>query len=235
MVIVTPDRISIDLEAISSRNLVETPHHLIEQIAGTAAMQGADRNRIAEAQREKLPAFILAAIIVRLVGDQNRLVASAPQPLSDRRILIEHSRCTVDHEQHEIGCLDCGLDLFGDLDVEIRTPGHPTAGIDDREVVPQPLGIVFVAISGDAGTILDDRRPLPHDPVEQGALAHVGTPDDDDLAERFGGAHDLASRARRSAVPSVGMISTGLGRSVTLMSSRNRPSADRHTSGSRYR
>jgi hypothetical protein len=43
----------------------------VEQIAGAAAVQGAHRVRLAEAERHELPAFLLAAVVVGLVRDHD--------------------------------------------------------------------------------------------------------------------------------------------------------------------
>ena len=60
-----------------------------------------------------------------------------------------------------------------------------SARVDQFEKTVVGLHQVRDAIAGDAGGGLDDRNPLAGQPVEQRALPHVGTADDDD----FGNGH----------------------------------------------
>ncbi len=191
-------------------------------------MQRADRVRLAGAEREELPAVVLAALVVGLVGDQQHRRLDAPQPVGQRLVVVGHAGGRVDEEQHDVGRLDGGLDLAADLGVEIVAARQPAAGVDQQELDPEPLGLGLVAVAGDAGAILDDGHLFADDAVEQRALADVGPPDDDNGGQR----HDDGSKALRSEMPSVAMTSTARGSSSTVVPSRKRPS-DRHTSGSR--
>ena len=191
-------------------------------------MQCADGIRIAGAERQELPAVVLAPVVVGLVGDQQHGRLDPPQPIGEGLVVLGHARRRVDQEQHDVGGLDGRLDLAADLRVEVVAARQPAAGVDQQEVDAQPLGLGLLAVAGHAGSVLDDGHLLADDPVEQRALADVGAADDDDGGQR----HDAGSSALRSEMPSVAMTSTGRGSSSTVVPSRNRPS-DRQTSGSR--
>ena len=70
------------------------------------------------------------------------------------------------------------LALPAHLLVERVAPGHPAAGVDERELAALPLGVDLLAVAGDAGLLLDDRLAAAEDPVHQRRLADVGTTDD---------------------------------------------------------
>ena len=179
-------------------------------------MQRADRVRLAEPEGEELPALVLAAVVVGLVGDDDDVVAAAPQPVGDRLVVVGHPDRGVDDEQHDVGVAHGRLDLAADLHLEVAAARHPPAGVDDPERHAEPLGLERLAVAGDAGPVLDDRRLLADDPVEQRALADVGPADDGDDGGHASVTSLMRSRApARRAWPSVATTSTGRGRSST--------------------
>ena len=77
----------------------------VEQVAGAPAVQGADRVRLAETEGQELPALVLAAVVVGLVGDDDDVVAAAAQPVGDGLVVVGHPDGRVDDEQHDVGVL----------------------------------------------------------------------------------------------------------------------------------
>ena len=241
-VVGVPQRIALvverDVDDRLAGALGQHAEQLVEQVAGTSAVQGADRLRLAEAQRQELPPVVLAAVVVGLVGHQDDGCLETTQPVGHRLVVLSEPHRGIDDEQHDVGLLDGGLHLAADLLVELVAAGQPPAGVDEHERHAQPLGLHLLAVASDPGTILHDGHLPTHDAIEQGALPHVGATDDDDCWQT----HDTLSRtatlaswalrARRKAMPSVGTTSTTRGSSATVVPSRKRPSL-RHTSGSR--
>ena len=168
-------------------------HKIIDQFRRTKHEISAD----AEAEGEELPPLVLAPIVVRLVGDDDDVMAAAAQPAGDRLVLVGHAHRRVDDEQHDVGPPHGRLDLPADLGVEVAATRHPTAGVDDPERDAEPLGLELLAVTGDAGTVLDDGRLLTDDPVEQRALADVGPAHDGD-DRKVGGRRDLGTHWRPS-------------------------------------
>ena len=197
-------------------------------------MQGADRVRLTEPERKELPALVLPAVVVGFVGDDDHLAPVATQPAGDRLVLVGHPDGRIDHEQHNVGATNGRLHLAAHLDLEIAAGRRPAARVDHPERHAEPLGLELLAVAGDAGPVLDDRRLLAEDAVEQRALADVGPADDHDDRQRGDRCvtHEH-SRAARNAWPSVATTSTGLGRSSTELPSRKWPSSDKQTSGKR--
>ena len=164
-------------------------------------MQGAHRVRLTEPERHELPAVVLAAIVVGLVGDEDHVVATPSQPVGDRLVVVGDANGRVDDEQHDVGPADGGLDLARHLGVQrrCRAAGHPASGVDDAEGDAEPLRFDLLAIAGDAGAVLDDRGLLADDAVEQRRLADVGASDDGDDGKAVSGHARSVPRARRAA------------------------------------
>ena len=99
----------------------------VEEIAGTAAVEGAHRIRLAQPEGHELPALVLPAIVVGLVGDEDHVVAAAPQPVGDRLVVVGDADRGVDDEQHDVGVADRRLDLSGHLGVERRSARCPAS------------------------------------------------------------------------------------------------------------
>ena len=87
----------------------------------------------------------------------------------------------VDDEQDDVGLGDRepGLLLDARLDRVVRVELEP-AGVDDDEPPAVPLGVAVQPVAGRPGAVLDDRRALAEEPVEQRALADVRSADDGD-------------------------------------------------------
>ena len=249
------DRIAlvVHLAPAVGEHIGDAGDHLVEEIAGAAPVQCTHGIRLADAEGEELPAVALAAVVVGLVGDEQRRAPGLAQPVGDRRVVVGDPDRAVDEEQHEICGAHGGLDLAAHLRIELGATRQPAAGVDEAELDAQPLPHELLAVAGDAGPVLHDRVLLADDPVEQGALADVGTADDDDRRqldlwvqlghastfEIWGamtppGGRDRApdSSAARRAMPLVAMTSTGRGSSSTRTPSRKTPPV-RHTSGNR--
>ena len=190
--------------------------------------------RIAEAERERLPDQALAVGVVDLVDDEEHLAAGqVADDVSATRLSSSVTPVMAsDHHEDDVGLADRLLALAAHLVVERRALGHPAPGVDEREGHALPLGVDQLAVAGDAGLLLHDRGALAHDPVDQRGLADVGPADDRDGRVGREGHGRSSPRAARRAWPSVGMTSTGRGRSSGPVPSRKRP-LDRHTSGSR--
>ena len=56
--------------------------------------------------------------------------------------------------------------------------GIDSRGIDQAEDAPAPIAQRVETIARNAGRVLDDRQPAADKPVEERALADVGTADD---------------------------------------------------------
>ena len=212
----------------------------VEQVGRAAAVEGRQAIRGAQTQFEEVPDHVLASRIIDLVDDQEHLLVLPAENGCGLGILLGDPRGPVDDEHDEVAVLHGRLGLAGDLGVEFGTPRHPTAGVDDVEGSPEPVHLDDLAVTGHAGALFDDGGAATGEAVDQGGLADVRPADDGhggaghEFLERWvwGAAGRRSPMAWRSAAPSVGTTSTVLGRSRTVMPSRN-VSSERQTSGSR--
>ena len=159
----------------------EAVHHHVEEVAGAAAVLCADRDGRLEAEGVELGPLVLAPRVVRLVDDQDRRLAGAPQAIGHLVVERRDAGGGIHHEQDEVRLLDrhpC-LVLHPLLDVAPRLELQ-AAGVDHGEAPAVPLADAVDAVAGGAGDVLDDRDALPDQPVEEGRLADVGAADDGD-------------------------------------------------------
>ena len=166
------------------RGLGQRLEDLVEQVAGAAAVQRRDRERLAEAERPQGRGVGLAGHAVDLVGGEHDGLAGPAQQPDDGLVGVGGAHGRVDDEDHRVGGLDGVLGLGGDGGVEAEDVLLPAAGVDDLEAAARPLGLVGDAVTGDAGLVLDDGLAAADDAVHQGRLADVRAADDGEGRKR---------------------------------------------------
>ena len=87
-------------------------HHLVEQVAGPPPVQGADRERIAEAEGDELPGGGLPVGVVDLVDHEAHRRPGPPDDLGRGQVLLGHARRDVDHHEHDVGLGQGALGLL---------------------------------------------------------------------------------------------------------------------------
>ena len=71
----------------------------------------------------------------------------------------------------------CGAHPAGQrLRILVLKPGR----VDHPELEAEQLGFAFAPVARYTGTVIDQRKPLADEPVEQGRLAHVRAAHDGD-------------------------------------------------------
>ena len=142
-------------------------------------MLGRQRERLAEAKRERLDPPGLAGAALGLVGGDDHRRVLMPQPARD--FLVERGQplAPVDHEQGDIGLAHRGLGLLAHAPgqrggIDLLEPG----GVHDAEFEPEQLPLALAAVAGDAGAIVDQRHALADQAIEQGRFSDIGSADD---------------------------------------------------------
>ena len=114
-----------------------------------------------------------------LVGDQDHLGGPLAQPVRKGLVERQDARTCVDQEQHDVGGFDR---TFGEAAharfQHFAAGGLPAGSVEQREGEIAQLCRRLADIAGDAGLVVDQRMPAPHQPVEKRRLADVGPPDD---------------------------------------------------------
>ena len=105
----------------------------VEHVAGAAAVQRGDRERLAETEVPQRRGLGLGALVVDLVGGEHDGLAGAAQDLHDGLVGVGDADGGVDHEQRRVGDGDGDLGLRGDPLGEAAGVGVPAAGVDDGE------------------------------------------------------------------------------------------------------
>ena len=192
-------------QVAARRLLVDVVHLLgqaradeVAQSLQSVAALGADADGVAEAEARGFLRGGLEAAVIGLVGHQQRLggVAALAQQFGHRAIQHHHAVAHIDGEQDHVRHLGGRHDLVLDVGGEIRQVlacvvdavllggvHAPTAGIDHfpcacRAVRGLQRDGGRHAIARDAGRGIHDGDALASQPVEQAALADIGTTED---------------------------------------------------------
>ncbi len=147
---------------------------------------------LAEAQPPRLADAFGTNLALGLVGgDDDRRVAVA-QPAGDFLVNRGDAGARIDQEQRDIG--------HGEARLSLRA--HPprqgrgvvlleTGGVDYAEIHADEMALALAAIARHAGRVIDQREFLADQAVEQGGLADVRPPDDDNRGEAGASFHSI--------------------------------------------
>jgi len=145
-------------------------------------VNGRDREDPLESERAELGEPRLRTRFVDLVdGDQDGF-AGASEVLGHLLVERGHPFLDIRHQDDAVGRIQGKIHLLGrrpDHDVVGLLPAHQakSAGVDQRERTPAPLGLGRDPVAGHAGLIVDDRDAASDDAIEQSGLADIGTSD----------------------------------------------------------
>ena len=152
--------------------------HRVEQVAAAAAVQAADRVRLAQPERPQLGGVGLDPFVVDLGDREHHRPLGAAQRPGDDQVGLGGAGAAVDHEQHEIGGGDGAFGLGRDHGLQPAGVRLPAAGVDQGEPPPAPQRVVGDAVAGHARDVLHDGFAAAEDAVDQRRLADVRPADD---------------------------------------------------------
>jgi hypothetical protein len=176
---------AIDTSAVDRR---QAGNHRVEQVAGPLALDGRDRDRLAEAEFVKLGARDLGPAVLDLVGGRDDRLVGPAELVGNIGIGTRRAGLGVQHEDDHVGLADRLLGLLDDLvDVAAVDLLPDAAGVDNREVAPIPIGLAIEPIAGRPGHVVGHRSSLADQAIEEGRLADVGAADDGDDRVGHGG------------------------------------------------
>ena len=155
-----------------------------EQVDDALAMLGADRDRVAEAERIGFQPAILARAAFRLVRrDDDRRLPGA-KPAADLLVERRQPLAPVDQEQRDVRIAHRRLGLLAHpARQRVRVLVLVAGRVDDPEFEPDQLGVALTPVARDAGAIVHQRQLLADEAVEKRRLAHIGAADDRDGGE----------------------------------------------------
>ncbi len=148
------------------------------EIGHAEAVLGGDRHRLAETEREGLVIAGVGSATLRLVGDEDQRLAGGTDQRGEMLIQRRDAGAGIDHEQDEIGLVDCRFGLgahaagqgFG---VDILQAG----GIDEADAQIADLRLAQATVPGNARPVVDQRQAAADHTVEQRRLADIGPAD----------------------------------------------------------
>ena len=151
----------------------------VHQVARAGSRHRADAERIAQSEGVKLVRGVYLVVVVDLVADQDHLFRGAAQDVGHQHIEVGDAGSDLHEEQDDVGLVDGQQHLTADFILEdiFRIDGVP-ARVDHGEFFAVPVRFAVVAVAGGSGRRIDDRLPLAHEAVEEGAFADVRTAHD---------------------------------------------------------
>ncbi len=146
----------------------------VEQLAGAAAVQRRDRDRLAQPEPVQVERRRLVGGVVDLVRDHDHRPVRAAQDLGDLLVARREAGAGVDHDRDHVGLLDGPPRLGRDLRLHGRVVADvDAAGVDQDERAPAPVAGHLVAVARHARALVDDRVPRRREPVHERRLARV--------------------------------------------------------------
>jgi hypothetical protein len=152
-----------------------------EQVDDAFAMLCTDRQRLAQAERERFQPPGLAAAAFGLVGGDDYRRSAGPQPAADLLVERRQSFAGVDQEQGDIGIAHRRFGLLAHPPGKgLRVLVFVAGGIDDAELEPEQVRVALAPIAGHARPVVDQRQLLADKPVEEGRFTDIWPADDCD-------------------------------------------------------
>ena len=126
-----PDRLGADRDLARAG---QARDDLVEQVAGAVAVQPRQRPRLPEPEPMEHGRVGIAARIVDLVREHDHGALGGAEDHGELLVARRDPGAGIDDEQHEIGLVDRGLGLLGDLGAEHAALDLvDTAGVDEAE------------------------------------------------------------------------------------------------------
>ncbi len=150
-------------------------------------MLGRDRHRLAETQTVRLAHAAAALAAFRLVGQKDDGLVHLAQAIGEDAVQRRHAFARVHHEHDQVRVLDRRLGLlahpgFQAFVGDVLIP----CGVDQGQIHVADHAVGVAAVTGHAGAIIDQRKALADEAIEQCRLAHIGAADDGDLQSHVG-------------------------------------------------
>ena len=153
----------------------------VVEFAQALAMLGGDRHRLAQPQAERLAQPGDGGAALAFVGDQDDRRLGLAQAPCEMLVQRRDAGARVDQQQRHVGFLDRRLGLLAHARFEgfverLFQPG----GVDHGEIEIAQMRRAEPPVAGHPGLIVDQRKLLADQPVEQGRFADIGPADDGD-------------------------------------------------------
>ena len=151
----------------------------VHQVARAGSRHRRDAVGIAQPECVKLVRRIDLVVVIDFVTDEDHLFRGAAQNVCHHHVEVGDAGPDLHEEEDHVGLVDGQQHLTADFVFEdvLRIDGVP-AGVDHGELFAVPVRFAVVAVAGGSGRRIDDRLPLAHEAVEEGAFADVRTAND---------------------------------------------------------
>ena len=142
-------------------------------------MLGRDAQGLAQAKGIGLHGPRLSGAALGLVGGDDDVLGAAAQDLGEILVGRGDADARVDDEQADVGLVNGAFGQAAHASLKAVILGHLQArAVDDDKAQVAKAARALADVAGHAGLVIDQRKFLANQTVEQGGLAHIGPPDD---------------------------------------------------------
>ena len=154
-------------------------HDGIHQVARTAAAHRTDGVGLSQSQCVEFGGTVELFAVVHLIDHEKHLLVGTAQNVGHEHVEVGDTGTHLGHEEYHVGLVDGQHHLPPYLLLKHIFAVHriPTR-VDDGKFAAVPVRAPVVTVAGGTGRRIHDGLPHSHQPVEQGTLPHIGTPDD---------------------------------------------------------
>ena len=162
------------LGAFDGTRLMQVLDHLVEQVARAIAVNGRQREGVAQPERVELVHAVVAVGRVELVHREDDGLLRLPEQARDLLVVGVDARLAVHDEHDHVGLVRRGEGLVGDGCLEVVVAADlDAARVHERERHAVPVRFVVGAVARDAAHLVHDRVICADDAVDERRLADV--------------------------------------------------------------
>ena len=159
---------------VSPRGLLDE----VAQLADAEIMLRRNRQRLAEPKREGFVHACLRRASLDFVGGKDHRLARRTNELGEDLIAGNNASPGIDQENHEVRLLDCGDGLLAHARGKTRIAMLKPGSVDQPDSDRSKLGVSLAPVARQSRLVVDKRKPLAGEPIEQRRLADIRPTDD---------------------------------------------------------
>ena len=166
------DGVSVVFVRLLRREVLENG---FQEVTGAVSVHGGNRYRVAETEVVELVYFRRrSADAVHLVYGEDYRLAALYQHGGYVAVVGGDSGGDIGDEYDCVGALHCEHCLLPHLrEDDVVGLGLDTAGVDEHELLAEPLAAAVDTVAGNAGLVVHDGQALTHQLIEKCGLSHV--------------------------------------------------------------
>src|SRR3954465_7752549 len=153
----------------------------LEKVGKAFAMLRTDRDRVSQSQPVSVEDSNIGGPAFSLVCDDHNRRRRRAKPATNLFVERSDTLAPVEQEQGRIGIAHGGVGLLPHAPRKgMRVLVLEACGVDHSELEPEQAGVTLAPVTSYPRPIVDERKSLADEAIEQGRLADIGPADDRD-------------------------------------------------------